>query len=136
MASFMQEMQENTRRGEVLRGVSPLIYCSPPNWPAPPEGWSPMIGWMPDPTWGPAPEGWAFWRMPTTTTGPGQIVCPHCQRRGNVTVKRTNRKRGISGGKATGALLTGGASMLLTGLARKENVTEMKCSNCGIRWDV
>jgi hypothetical protein len=45
-------------------------------------------------------------------------------------------EEGVSGGKATGAVLTGGVSMLATGLSRKEGTTEMSCGNCGTRWDV
>jgi DNA-directed RNA polymerase subunit RPC12/RpoP len=64
------------------------------------------------------------------------IVCQHCQTRGYVTSRRVVRKRGISGGKATGALFTGGASMLATGLSRKQWVTHMRCASCGTEWDV
>jgi hypothetical protein len=67
---------------------------------------------------------------------PAQILCPHCGVRGQVTRRPVRRKRGISGGKATGAVLTGGASMLLTGLSRKESATQMHCGNCGTTWDV
>jgi hypothetical protein len=63
-----------------------------------------------------------------------QIVCPQCQKRGSVRTENVSMKRGISGGKATGAILTGGLSLLATGLSRKENVTEAKCSNCGSVW--
>jgi hypothetical protein len=65
-----------------------------------------------------------------------QIVCPHCTSRGTVTTKAAVRKRGISGGKATGALFTGGLSMVATGLSRKQHMTQMRCSNCGTAWDV
>lgn len=64
------------------------------------------------------------------------IVCPHCQQAGGVTRRAATRKKGISGGKATGALMTGGASMLATGLSRKEGAQECRCSNCGMKWDV
>jgi hypothetical protein len=64
------------------------------------------------------------------------IVCPHCHVGGRVTARQVKRKRGISGGKATGAVLTGGVSMLATGLSRKEAATEMKCDNCGVTWHV
>lgn len=67
---------------------------------------------------------------------PKQLVCPHCQTRGHVTVRIVSRKKGISGGKATGAILTGGASMLATGLSRKEPARQMSCGNCGTTWDV
>jgi hypothetical protein len=45
------------------------------------------------------------------------------------------RKKGISGGKAVGALLTGGLSILATGLSRKEKSTQAHCDNCGATWD-
>ena len=65
-----------------------------------------------------------------------QLVCPHCQTAGCVRSDVVTRKKGISGGKATGAVLTGGVSMLATGLSRKEPATRMRCSNCGTQWDV
>ncbi len=63
------------------------------------------------------------------------IVCPHCQTRGRVTTRQVRRKKGISGGKATGALLTGGLSILATGLSRKEAVIELRCGACGVVWE-
>lgn len=63
-----------------------------------------------------------------------RIVCPHCQTAGRVTTRPVKLKKGISGGKATGAILTGGVSMLATGLSRKESVTAFACSNCGVNW--
>lgn len=63
-----------------------------------------------------------------------QIVCPHCQTRGTVTTRSAVRKVGISGGKATGAVLTGGLSLLATGLSRKASMTEAHCSRCGSSW--
>lgn len=65
-----------------------------------------------------------------------KIVCPHCQTAGQVEVYLMQRKKGISGGKATGALMTGGISMFATGLSRKENVRNLRCGNCGVTWDV
>src|SRR5258708_4268591 len=35
------------------------------------------------------------------------ILCPHCQTKGQVRTKQVEQKVGISGGKATGAVLTG-----------------------------
>lgn len=64
------------------------------------------------------------------------LVCPHCQARGSVRSYRVSRKQGISGGKATGALMTGGLSMFATGLSRKQGMTHMECSHCGTGWDV
>lgn len=65
-----------------------------------------------------------------------EIVCPHCQKKGTVICTRVARKKVVSGGKATGALLTGGVSMLATGLSRKEGATHMHCQNCQTQWDV
>lgn len=63
-----------------------------------------------------------------------QLVCPHCQTKGFVRTSAVKRKKGISGGKAVGAVLTAGLSMLVTGLARKESETEAHCSNCSSTW--
>jgi len=62
------------------------------------------------------------------------IICPHCQTKGSVTTRSVKKKAGISGGKATAALLTAGISLLGTGLSRKDKVTEAHCSNCGATW--
>ncbi len=62
------------------------------------------------------------------------MVCPHCQERGHVRTKAVTKKAGISGGKATAALLTGGVSLLATGLARKEARTQAHCSHCDTTW--
>lgn len=71
---------------------------------------------------------------PSGPTGVAAMVCPHCQTRGTVRTKQVKVKQGISGGKATGAVLTGGLSMLATGLSRKQLVTEAKCLQCGAVW--
>jgi hypothetical protein len=62
-------------------------------------------------------------------------ICPHCQTKGFVRTIPVKRKKGVSGAKATGALLTMGVSMLLTGLSRKEGLTQATCGNCGSTWD-
>ena len=62
------------------------------------------------------------------------LFCPHCQTKGAVRAKAVSRKKGVSGGKAVGALLTGGVSMLATGLSRKEGETQAHCMNCGSTW--
>lgn len=69
-------------------------------------------------------------------TGDAQIVCPHCAVKGQVVTSEVRRKKGISGGKATGAVLTGGVSLLATGLARKEPARHMRCGNCRMEWVV
>ena len=63
-----------------------------------------------------------------------QIVCPQCQTKGSVSTTRVKLKKGISGGKATGAILTGGVSLVATGLSRKESGTRAQCSNCNSTW--
>jgi len=64
----------------------------------------------------------------------GSMVCPHCQKRGSVITKKIKRKKGISGAKATGAILTLGWSLLAMGLSRKEEETEAHCNACGATW--
>jgi hypothetical protein len=44
-------------------------------------------------------------------------MCPHCRTVGQVHAEDVNVKCGVSGGKATAAVFTGGASMLVTGLS-------------------
>lgn len=63
-----------------------------------------------------------------------QIVCPHCQTKGHVTTAAVKVKKGISGDKATAALLTGGVTMLATGLSDRQEMTKATCSNCGSVW--
>lgn len=63
-----------------------------------------------------------------------QMVCPHCQVKGHIRTKAVTQKKGISGGKATAALLTAGVSVLATGLSRKEGATEAFCENCKATW--
>ena len=62
------------------------------------------------------------------------MICPHCNTKGSVTTRQVKRKQGISGGKATAAVLTCGISMLGTGLSRKQQMTEASCSHCGMTW--
>lgn len=63
-----------------------------------------------------------------------QLFCPHCQSKGYVRAKPVVQKVGISGGKATAAVLTLGASMLATGLSRKQSFTQAHCDNCNSTW--
>jgi hypothetical protein len=62
------------------------------------------------------------------------MICPHCQSKECVRTKRIVQKKGVSGSKATGALLTGGLSVLATGLSRKEGATQAYCSRCTNQW--
>ena len=63
-----------------------------------------------------------------------RLCCPHCRKYGFVRTEKTTVKRGISGGKTTAALLTGGLSMLYTGLSQEDTMTRVTCSNCGSTW--
>jgi hypothetical protein len=79
------------------------------------------------------------------STGAGQsspplpasnLICPHCTSKGTVSTTYATVKQGISGAKATGAVLTGGLSVIATGLSRKADVTKARCRQCGMTWTV
>jgi len=63
-----------------------------------------------------------------------KLVCPHCSEKGGVHTKPVKVKAGISGGKAVAGLMTGGISLLATGLSRKQSLTEAWCWNCKSKW--
>ena len=63
-----------------------------------------------------------------------KLICQHCSEKGFVHVKTSKKKLGVSGGKATAALLTAGLSLFAVGLSRKQEVTEAYCGNCESRW--
>lgn len=63
-----------------------------------------------------------------------ELICPHCQTKGEVHTQSVKLKKGVSGAKATGAILTGGLSLLATGLSRKEDTTQAHCENCNSTW--
>jgi hypothetical protein len=62
------------------------------------------------------------------------MICPHCNTKGKIRTKSVVNKKGVSGGKATAAILTGGVSLLATGLSRKEDATQARCGNCTSLW--
>lgn len=62
------------------------------------------------------------------------LKCSHCDEKGGVRTKGVNERKGISGGKAVGGLLTGGASLLATGISRREKLTKAFCEKCGSSW--
>lgn len=64
--------------------------------------------------------------------GQKKIKCQFCQETGFVTIAIVPRKKGISGTKATGAVLTGGMSVILTGLSQRGQVAQLTCSNCSM----
>ena len=63
-----------------------------------------------------------------------RLVCPHCHVKGQVSTSSVKKSKGISGGKAAGAVVTGGLSIWLTGLSRKEQLTQAKCGACSSKW--
>jgi hypothetical protein len=63
-----------------------------------------------------------------------RMICPHCHEKNCVRTRKIIQKKGISGAKATGAVLTGGVSVLATGLSRKEDATAARCDNCNNNW--
>lgn len=65
-----------------------------------------------------------------------KMICPHCQTPGQVRMRKVKVKQGISGGKATGAVLTGGLSILATGLSRKSKAQLARCGNCLTSWHI
>ena len=63
------------------------------------------------------------------------IVCPFCTAQGYCRTKTIDVKQGISGAKATGAILTGGVSLFATGLSRKPvKQTQITCCYCTTAW--
>jgi hypothetical protein len=64
-----------------------------------------------------------------------ELICPHCATKGHVRTRGIVTKKGISGGKATAAVLTAGVSVLATGLSRKEANTQAKCMKCTSSWN-
>lgn len=62
------------------------------------------------------------------------LICPHCQAKGQVIVRRVKLKAGISGAKATSALLTGGLTLIFHGLSRTPTRTQCSCGNCHMDW--
>jgi ssDNA-binding Zn-finger/Zn-ribbon topoisomerase 1 len=65
----------------------------------------------------------------------GQIECPYCHSSGTVVVQQVKKKKGVSTGKATAALLTGGISLIGTGLAKKAIVSQLTCAACNMTWE-
>lgn len=62
------------------------------------------------------------------------MTCPHCQTKGKVRTKQLMKKGGISGTKVMAALCTIGVSLLFTGLAKKDQITQAHCGECGNIW--
>lgn len=62
------------------------------------------------------------------------MVCPHCQTTGLIRTINITHKAGVSGAKATASILTGGLSLLVVGLSRKEEATQAHCDSCNNTW--
>jgi len=62
------------------------------------------------------------------------MVCPHCQTKGFIRTKRIEKKGGVSGTKAAGAVLTGGLSVVVTGLSSVDTLTQSHCDHCSNTW--
>jgi hypothetical protein len=73
----------------------------------------------------------AFWGKQMS-----MLKCPHCGTTGSVRANQTTVKSGISGAKATAAILTSGASLPVTGLSSKHKATQLTCHFCKMTWTV
>jgi uncharacterized paraquat-inducible protein A len=63
-----------------------------------------------------------------------EMICPHCQTKGNVSVGSVKRKAGLSFAKLFLLIFTAGISFFFVGLARKESHNEASCANCSNNW--
>lgn len=59
-------------------------------------------------------------------------TCPFCSLQGGVYCMESSSKKGFSTSKATSALLTGGVSLLFTGLAKTVVEKNFLCEECGL----
>lgn len=66
----------------------------------------------------------------------GAMNCPHCNGQKTVRVEHVKKKKGVSPGKIAAGVVTGGFSLLATGLAKKDEVNQLTCSACGMKWIV
>jgi hypothetical protein len=62
------------------------------------------------------------------------LRCPRCQAIGTVRTKDMEEKARVSRAKAITALRTGGLSVLVVGLARRESRRQARCDACGTLW--
>ena len=62
------------------------------------------------------------------------LRCPHCGMVGTVSTAKVDVNDGVSGGKATAGFLTGGLSLIVTGLSRHSRVTQATCGHCAMSW--
>jgi hypothetical protein len=59
-------------------------------------------------------------------------ACPFCSLQGGVYCMESSSKKGFSTSKVTSALLTGGVSLLFTGLAKMVIEENFLCEQCGV----
>ena len=64
------------------------------------------------------------------------LICPHCQIRGKISRKEIKKKKGISASKLMAAPVTGGTSLFVVGLSRKDTYTQLTCGACKMVWVV
>lgn len=77
---------------------------------------------------------WIFYRWCKRPRRNPAVICPHCQTRGQVIIRRVKSRRGVSGTKLGAALLTGGMSILVAGMSRREWVNLARCGHCQVKW--
>lgn len=66
-----------------------------------------------------------------------KIVCQFCHEAGHVTFRQVKRKKRPTFTRVLGATVTLGATLPITGVSSKKGmVTEMRCGNCRMQWDV
>jgi hypothetical protein len=84
----------------------------------------------------PARKADGYWNSDRISFGnqSPQMICQQCGVKGHVRTKQVTQKRGISGVKAFGAVVTGGLSLLPFGISSNERVTEAHCGNCNSTW--
>jgi hypothetical protein len=78
-----------------------------------------------------------------------EMICPHCQAKGQITTKTVKRKAGLDGGKVVGFLIGLAASFIFLGVTvailwiclgvfasftLKKKATEANCQNCKAVW--
>ena len=66
----------------------------------------------------------------------GRANCQYCNGVGTVVVQQMKRKKGVSPGKIAGAVVTGGISLVGTGVAKKVWMNQLTCTAWQMRWFV
>jgi len=82
---------------------------------------------------GDVPEAVQAIAVPVQT---GRANCQYCNGIGTVVVQQVKRKKGVSPGKIAGAVVTGGISLVGTGVAKKVWMNQLTCTACQMKWYV